>query len=124
RLAATIAQSLNLSLSSGDAAAELVDFLREKELLLLLDNFENLLPTDGGTAANGGTHASGLPLADSASGDEALALIAAILREAPLVTIVATSRRPLQLQEEWRFELGGLPSPPDQWRANGDHDEA
>lgn len=124
RLAATIAQSLNLSLSSGDAAAELVDFLREKELLLLLDNFENLLPTDGGTAANGGTHAIGLPLADSASGDEALALIAAILREAPLVTIVATSRRPLQLQEEWRFELGGLPSPPDQWRANGDHDAA
>ncbi|MFQ5421679.1 MAG: BTAD domain-containing putative transcriptional regulator, partial [Anaerolineae bacterium] len=69
----------------GDESAQLLNYLRDKEMLLALDNFEQLADTPD--------------------------LSAAILREAAAVQLLVTSRRPLNLQEEWLFDLDGLPWP-------------
>lgn len=64
---------------------QLIDYLRDREILLVLDNFEHIL--DG---------------AD---------LVTEILTEAPWVKILATSRQRLSLQEERIFRLAGLEYP-------------
>ena len=80
-----IAQSLAL-VFYGDAPYEqLAAFLSSRTMLLVLDNFEHLL---GGAA-----------------------LISDLLEAAPGLTVLATSREPLRLQEEWLFPLGGLAAP-------------
>ena len=68
-----------------DTKTQLLDFLREKRTLLILDNFELLLP--------------------------AVAFLSEILRAAPEVKLLATSRERLKLKEEWALELGGLVIP-------------
>ncbi|MBI5959009.1 MAG: tetratricopeptide repeat protein [Chloroflexi bacterium] len=68
-----------------DFEAQMFSYLREKRLLLVLDNFEHLL--DG---------------AD---------FVVTLLTEAPQIKILATSRENLQLQEEWIFETRGLDYP-------------
>jgi len=65
---------------------QLLDYLREKRLLLILDNFEQLL--------------------DSAE------LLDDILVIAPEVKLLVTSREALDLREEWLFPLEGLEYPP------------
>jgi len=64
---------------------QLIDHLRDREILLILDNFEHIL--DG---AN---------------------LVAEILAQAPWVKILTTSRQRLSLQEERIFRLSGLECP-------------
>lgn len=64
---------------------QLLNYLREKEMLLLLDNFEHLL--------------------------EGTALLASILQQAPKVKFLVTSRERLNLQEEWVLDLQGLKLP-------------
>jgi predicted ATPase/DNA-binding SARP family transcriptional activator len=64
---------------------QLLDYLREKELLILLDSFEHLLA---------GTH-----------------LLAEIIRAAPQVILLVTSRERLALREEWLYEIQGLRYP-------------
>jgi predicted ATPase/DNA-binding CsgD family transcriptional regulator len=64
---------------------QLLNYLCEKQILLILDNFEHLL--DG---------------AD---------LLPEILDAAPRVKILVTSRERLRLREEWGFDLGGLTYP-------------
>jgi predicted ATPase/DNA-binding NarL/FixJ family response regulator len=82
----TIADALNMTLyGQGDPKTQLLHYLSEKRLLLLLDNFEYLL--DG---------------AD---------LLSEILAHAPDVKILVTSRERLHLREEWLFEVGGLSFP-------------
>lgn len=77
-----------------DPQAELVNYLRDKCVLLVLDNFEHLLPA----------------LAD---GDErALALLTGLLSQTHRVKLLVTSRERLNLQGEWVFEVQGLPVPP------------
>ncbi len=74
-----------LQISSGDAQSldqRLFNYLREKELLLLLDNFEHLV--DGGP------------------------LLADLLRRAPGVVLLVTSREKLNLREEWVYEVEGF----------------
>jgi predicted ATPase len=73
----------------------LLGFLREREILLLLDNFEHLL--------------------------EARQLLHDILQQAPAVRFLITSRRTVDLHEEQLYELAGLDAPsataePDTWR--------
>lgn len=81
-----VASALRLDLSGvRSARAALVDRLREKRALLVLDNFEHLL----------------------AGAD----LVAELLAEAPGVTVLVTSREPLGLTAESVFELGGLSYP-------------
>lgn len=65
---------------------QLLNYLREKRLLLVLDNFEHLLPDVG--------------------------LLVELLKYAPGVKLLVTSRERLNLQGEWVFEIQGLPVPP------------
>lgn len=85
-LASTIAQAIGLTFYGKDEPeTQLFNYLREKSLLLLLDNFEHLL--DG------------------------TALISNILVRAPKVKILVTSREALNLQEEWLYPLKGMSIP-------------
>ncbi len=87
-----IAAAVGLRFSgSREPKAQLLDFLREKELLLVLDNFEQLL--------------EGAPLLDE------------LLGAAPRLKLLVTSRAALELQSEWLFDLEGLPYPPEKTEA-------
>jgi predicted ATPase/transcriptional regulator with XRE-family HTH domain len=72
-----------------DFAGQLVGYLRDRRLLLLLDGIEHLL------------------------GDATWDLLAEILRQAPSVKLLIASRERLNLQGEWVIELNGLPAPLD-----------
>lgn len=65
--------------------AQLLDYVREKELLLVMDSFEHLIP-----------------------GAE---LLATLVQSAPDVKILVTSRERLNLQAEWIFDVEGLTYP-------------
>jgi predicted ATPase/DNA-binding SARP family transcriptional activator len=85
-VATTIAQALALTVSDLSAhQSQLVDYLGDKTLLLVLDNMEHLL--------------------------EAAGVLTEILAGAPEVKILVTSRQRLELAEEWVFDLPGLPLP-------------
>ena len=81
-----IADALNIPLPGlGNAESQLLNYLRDKELFLVLDNMEHLI--------------------DGAS------LLAAIIEEAPAVKMLVTSRERLNVRAEWLFELHGLRIP-------------
>jgi predicted ATPase len=85
-LVATIAESLNFSFrGAGGPQVQLLNHLREKAILLVLDNFEHIL--DGAT------------------------LLSEIALAAPQVKLLVTSRERLNLREEWVFELEGMTFP-------------
>ncbi|WP_280812770.1 winged helix-turn-helix domain-containing protein [Variovorax sp. TBS-050B] len=84
---AALASALGLGSLVGDALSSLVAFLHDKRLLLLLDNCEHLIG----------------PVAT---------LIEDILRRAPGVHVLATSREPLGAQGEWVQRLPPLTMPP------------
>ena len=84
-LEATILEALGLKVSSEQPQHKLIEALREKQMLLVLDNFEHLL--------------------------EASALVSSILEHAPNIRVLATSREALGLRGEWVIELEGLPNP-------------
>ncbi|HEX3049198.1 MAG TPA: BTAD domain-containing putative transcriptional regulator [Aggregatilineaceae bacterium] len=86
-LLSAFADALKFSPQNGDPKDQLLCYLSEKRLLLITDNFEHLL--------------------DSAD------LLSEILTAAPGVKILATSRERLNLQEEWIYDIQGLPYPPD-----------
>ena len=89
-LPSALAQALGLAFSPGrDEQEQLRDYLRPKKMLLLLDNFEHLL-----------------------AGAE---LVAALLRAAPGVRFLITSRFRLGLRAEHLFPVEGmaLPTEPD-----------
>lgn len=89
QIVTAIADALGFVLySATDRADQLVHYLREKALLLVLDNFEHLL-------------------ADKPS----VALVGDLLGGAPALKLLVTSREPLHLQAEWVFEVQGLPIP-------------
>jgi predicted ATPase/DNA-binding XRE family transcriptional regulator len=86
-IAPAVADALDLAFSGPlDPKMQLLTHLRQKRLLLLLDNFEHLL--EGGE------------------------LLAELLQGAPGVKLLVTSRERLNLQGEWLFDLQGLPAPP------------
>ncbi|RMF30837.1 MAG: tetratricopeptide repeat protein [Chloroflexi bacterium] len=96
-LVPTLAETLELTLEGRPAPrTQLLNFLREKELLLILDNFEHLLS---------------LPDETGHRGEEALSLILDILQEAPGVKLLVTSREHLKMRWEWVMALKGLPYP-------------
>lgn len=66
---------------------QIVDFLGQKSVLLVLDNVEHLLFADRPDAA---------------------ALVEDLLQQAPHLKILATSREPLNLYQEQRYPLQGL----------------
>ncbi|MCP4359926.1 MAG: tetratricopeptide repeat protein [Chloroflexi bacterium] len=91
QISLAIIRALKLSLETRDgrhtrsAKQQLLDYLRPKKLVLLLDNFEDL---PGGYV-----------------------LVADILRSAPDVQLIVTSRERLNLYEERIFNLPGLALP-------------
>jgi len=86
-----IAEALHVTFyGQTDPKTQLLDYLSQKTLLLVVDNFEHLL--DG---AN---------------------LLTEILSHAPDVTLLVTSRERLNLREEWVYEVQGLAFPAgDSW---------
>lgn len=86
QIVSAIADCLDLSFSGqANPATSLLNYLRDRHMLLILDNFEHLL--EGADLING------------------------ILQTAPRVTILITSREQLHLQAEWLFEVPGLRFP-------------
>jgi predicted ATPase/DNA-binding SARP family transcriptional activator len=87
-----IANALGLAFVASESksqAAQLADFLREKNLLLILDNLEHLLA---------------LP-------NQIGALVESLLEAAPRLRILATSHERLNLQQEWVLNVSGMPVP-------------
>jgi predicted ATPase/DNA-binding SARP family transcriptional activator/Tfp pilus assembly protein PilF len=85
----TIANALEFSFyGHEDTKEQLLNYLREKEMLLVLDNLEHIL--------------------------EGSKLLAEMLHHAPGVVILATSRERLNLQEEWVHEVEELTYPTDE----------
>ena len=87
QLLVAIAEALpGFSLSSHkDLLSHLVDYFARVELLLILDNFEHLM---------GGAE-----------------LLPRLLKSAPGLKILVTSRQTLKLHEEWRYPVNGLAYP-------------
>jgi non-specific serine/threonine protein kinase len=82
----TIAERLQMHFySSTNQKAQVIEYLREKHLLLVLDNCEHVL--------------------------EGMGLLAEILSAAPAVKILATWRERLNVQGEWLLPIDGLPFP-------------
>lgn len=91
-LANHIAQAIDLTLQGTEpAATQLLNQLQDKEMLLLLDNFEHLLDDERAT--------------------DHVTLIANILARATAVKLLITSRERLKLYGETVFELTGLTVP-------------
>jgi predicted ATPase/DNA-binding SARP family transcriptional activator len=83
-----IAQLLGVTALEGETPKLALErFLAAKEALLVLDNFEHLLP--------------------------AAALVGDLLAAAPALTVAATSREPLRLQAEHRYAVSPLEVPAD-----------
>jgi len=81
-----IADAIGFSFSgTAELKAQLINFLKEKHILLVLDNLEHLL--------------NGIELLDE------------LLEGAPAVKLLTTSREQLNLRAEWAFEVQGLPIP-------------
>jgi predicted ATPase/transcriptional regulator with XRE-family HTH domain len=98
RITPALAEALSLPLDTGkqqtrSADQQVIDYLRARRLLLILDNLEHLL-------------------GDAETGDgNAADLITTLLDSAPGLAILTTSRERLKLREEHVFPLGGLDVP-------------
>jgi predicted ATPase/DNA-binding NarL/FixJ family response regulator len=87
-----LADALPLSLSGQKPLEnQLLTYLREKDALLLLDNFEHLV--------------------------EEAPFLSRLLSEAALAKLLVTSRTSLNMQQEWLYPLHGLPVPPSETTA-------
>lgn len=88
QLVAAVAQSLDFQFAvQEDAVAQLLAFLEEKELLLILDQFEELVS------------------------EHSLSFLNAMMVSAPDLTVLVTSRQRLGLRGEQVLPLTGLPLP-------------
>jgi len=85
-MAGAISEVLHYTLK-GEAHTALPAYLRSKELLLVLDNFEHLIDCAG-----------------------CVPLLSAIVKQAPNVKILISSRESVALQHEWLYEVKELPS--------------
>jgi predicted ATPase/class 3 adenylate cyclase len=99
QIAPSVAEALGFRFGGGEEESrtpqqQLLDYLREKHLLLVMDNFEHLLGS--------------LPEGRIEVGTE---LLAGILRTAPEVQILVTSRERLHLHEEQVYPIQGLQFP-------------
>lgn len=91
-LVTAVAHTLNLAFrGTASPQDQLLAYLQNREMLLILDNFEHLLVGDAGS----------------------LALLSDILEQAPHIKLLVTSREQLNLREEQIFDIEGLPYPTD-----------
>lgn len=91
-----VIQALGLILQGGEEAkTQLLAYLGDKRLLLIIDNLEPLL----------------LPVAqDTESLEQATGLLSELLR-AGQIKLLVTSRERLKLEEEWSYRVQGMPFP-------------
>lgn len=86
-LVSAIAEQIKFSFySRQEPKSQLLNYLSEKQMLLILDNFEHII--DGAE------------------------IVSAILKNAPYVKVMVTSRELLNLQGEWIYQVQGLKYPP------------
>jgi predicted ATPase/transcriptional regulator with XRE-family HTH domain/Flp pilus assembly protein TadD len=91
-----IADQLQIQLAGArQQQLQLLSYLENKALLLVLDNLEQLLPSRLSSELD-------LPGID---------FLSQVLTTAPAVKLLVTSRERLNLHGEWLFELSGLPVP-------------
>ena len=91
-----VADALGMALTGqAPPLVQLAQYLRDKEALILLDNFEHLL--------------------------DAAEQLASLSSSTPHVKYLVTSREALHLQEEWLYAVPGLAFPTDAARAAADH---
>lgn len=89
-IATSIANLLGIPLGvAANPTGQLLAYLRERSILLILDNIEHLLHAD----------------------NEAVSLIERILSEAPRLKMLVTSRERLPLASTWVMEISGLDLP-------------
>jgi serine/threonine protein kinase/Tfp pilus assembly protein PilF len=95
-----LAAALNFPLQGADRSPQqqILDYLRQKQMLLVMDNFEHLLGPPTSPPQEGGTQGG-------------VDLVANILQAAPQVKILATSRERLHLHEEQVYPIQGLEFP-------------
>ena len=90
-----IAKTLNFAPDPSDTTRsvdqQLLDYLQSRQLLLLLDNFEQLL--------------------DNEQGQTSTAVLHKLLRHSPEIKLLITSRERLYIQAEFVLPLGGLLCP-------------
>jgi predicted ATPase/DNA-binding winged helix-turn-helix (wHTH) protein len=85
--ASALATQLRVPTGSGEAPGLVADFLADKRWMIVLDNCEHMV-------------------------DAVAALAETIVRAAPEVSILATSREPLRAEGEWVHHLASLAAPP------------
>lgn len=85
--AAAVVEALHLPWTSEDAEEALTAGLQSRELLLVLDNFEDAIA--------------------------AAPLVSQLLAAAPNVSALVTSREPLKVAGEWLLDISGLETPPE-----------
>ncbi len=86
-VAMAIVEAIDAPFVAANVETQLLDYLRNKEMLIILDNFEHLL--------------------------NASSLLLSILQTAPNVKFFITSRVRLNIRPEWLLELSGLAYPID-----------
>jgi predicted ATPase/DNA-binding winged helix-turn-helix (wHTH) protein len=86
RVPHSLATTLGLTISVEHPVRDLVEFLRDKHMLIVLDNCEHVIAA-------------------------AAALIEAILKGAHQVQVLATSRERLSIEGEWHYRLSPLKAP-------------
>jgi len=88
-----IANAINVAFYSPDEPkGQLLSYLNDKQMLLILDNVEHLVGA-------------------SSSQENITQLLVEILQSAPQIKLLVTSREALNFQEEWLFEVQGLEFP-------------
>ena len=90
RLVSAVGEALDISFQGpAELTTQLLNYLRSKKMLLLLDNFESLLaPAENGAG-----------------------VVLNILQSAPGVKLLVTSRERVNVREEWAFAVDGLEYP-------------
>lgn len=86
-----IANSIGFNFQSAiptDPKNQLLNYLKEKHILLLVDNLEHLI-----------------------NEQSVVELLGELIQQAPQLKLITTSRESLNLQSEWVFEVHGLPIP-------------
>ncbi len=91
-----LASALGIPVQSSDPSAAVVNFLRDRRILLILDSCEHVIDTIAGLAER-------------------------IAQEAPQLSIIATSREPLRIEGEHVHRLSPLQSPPDDAELTTEH---
>ncbi|MFN2190675.1 MAG: AfsR/SARP family transcriptional regulator, partial [Candidatus Promineifilaceae bacterium] len=91
-----------------DLAAQLLRYMAQRNMLLVIDNFEHLISLH--SSSNG-------------DGSGGTAILLSLLDTSEGTTLLVTSRERLMLQEEWVYTIQGLSFPTEAGKGAGNHGE-